>query len=100
MRLFLFFSKRKRLLYFICDNLLTFRATGFGLRVSHRMFEIARLAGISDLSAKMPRSRNPMNSVKACFEALTNQPDPESIAIGRGKKLVDARKVYYGGAVH
>lgn len=76
------------------------RPPGFGLRVSHRMFEIARLAGISDLSAKMPRSRNPMNSVKACFEALTNQPDPESIAIGRGKKLVDARKVYYGGAVH
>ncbi|KUI60628.1 37S ribosomal protein S5, mitochondrial [Cytospora mali] len=76
------------------------RPPGFGLRVSHRMFEIARLAGISDLSAKMPRSRNPMNSVKACFEALTAQPDPETIAIGRGKKLVDARKVYYGGAVH
>lgn len=74
--------------------------TGFGLRVSHRMFEIARLAGISDLSVRMPRSRNPMNSVKACFQALTNQPDPELIALGRGKKLVDARKVYYGGAVY
>ncbi|KAG6360320.1 hypothetical protein INS49_011377 [Diaporthe citri] len=58
------------------------RPPGFGLRVSHRMFEIARLAGITDLSA------------------LTNQPDPELIALGRGKKLVDARKVYYGGAVH
>ncbi|KKY38063.1 putative 37s ribosomal protein s5 [Diaporthe ampelina] len=76
------------------------RPPGFGLRVSHRMFEIARLAGISDLSVRMPRSRNPMNSVKACFQALTNQPDPELIALGRGKKLVDARKVYYGGAVH
>ncbi|POS77815.1 37S ribosomal protein S5 [Diaporthe helianthi] len=75
------------------------RPPGFGLRVSHRMFEIARLAGISDLSVRMPRSRNPMNSVKACFQALTNQPDPELIALGRGKKLVDARKVYYGGAV-
>lgn len=76
------------------------RPPGFGLRVSHRMFEIARLAGISDLSVRMPRSRNPMNSVKACFQALTNQPDPELIALGRGKKLVDARKVYYGGAVY
>jgi small subunit ribosomal protein S5 len=81
-------------------SLLLTCAKGFGLRVSHRMFEIARLAGISDLSVRMPRSRNPMNSVKACFQALTNQPDPELIALGRGKKLVDARKVYYGGAVH
>ncbi|KAF3766220.1 hypothetical protein M406DRAFT_256986 [Cryphonectria parasitica EP155] len=76
------------------------RPPGFGLRVSHRFFEMARAAGISDLAAKMPRSRNPMNSVKACFQALTNQPDPEQIARGRGRKLVDARKVYYGGAVH
>lgn len=73
---------------------------GFGLRVSHRIFEMARLAGIHDLSAKIPRSRNPLNTVKACYEALTNQPDPEQIAIGRGKKLVDVRKVYYGGAVY
>lgn len=40
-----------------------------------------------------------MNQVKAAYWALTNQPDPEKMAIGRGKKLVDARKVYYGGAV-
>jgi small subunit ribosomal protein S5 len=48
----------------------------------------------------MPRSKNPMNSVKAAYEALTNQVDPEEIAIGRGKKMVDVRKVYYGGAVY
>lgn len=41
-----------------------------------------------------------MNSVKACYQALTKQPDPETIAIGRGKKLVDVRKVYHGGAVY
>lgn len=76
------------------------RPPGFGLRISHRFFEIARAAGIHDLAAKMPRSRNPMNSVKACIQALRNQPDPEQIAIGRGRKLVDARKVYYGGAVY
>ena len=60
---------------------------------------MCRAAGIQDLAAKMPRSRNPMNTVKAAYQALLNQPDPEEIAIGRGKKLVDVRKVYYGGAV-
>ncbi|KAH6621058.1 hypothetical protein B0J18DRAFT_215904 [Chaetomium sp. MPI-SDFR-AT-0129] len=76
------------------------RPPGFGLRVPHRIFEMCRAAGITDLSANIPRSRNPMNQVKAAYWALTNQPDPEQIAIGRGKKLVDARKVYYGGAVY
>lgn len=75
------------------------RPPGFGIRASYRLFEIFRAVGIQDIAAKMPRGRNPMNSVKACVEALTNQPDPEEIAIGRGKKLVDVRKVYYGGNV-
>jgi small subunit ribosomal protein S5 len=61
---------------------------------------MCRASGIHDLAAKMPRSKSPLNTVKAAYEALTNQLDPEEIAIGRGKKLVDARKVYYGGAVH
>ncbi|KAK0747550.1 ribosomal protein S5, C-terminal domain-containing protein [Apiosordaria backusii] len=74
------------------------RPPGFGLRVQHRIFEICRAAGIYDLSARVPRSRNPMNTVKATVEALHNQKDPEEIAMGRGRKLVDARKVYYGGA--
>ncbi|KAK8130249.1 hypothetical protein PG999_002629 [Apiospora kogelbergensis] len=75
------------------------RPPGFGLRVSARFFEMFRACGIHDIAAKMPRSRRPMNSVKACFEALTNQKDPNEIAIGRGKKLVDVRKVYFGGNV-
>ncbi|KAI1637099.1 37S ribosomal protein S5 [Biscogniauxia mediterranea] len=75
------------------------RPPGFGLRASHRLFEIFRAVGIHDIAAKMPRGRNPMNSVKACVEALRNQKDPEEIAIGRGKKLVDLRSVYYGGNV-
>ena len=79
---------------------LTVSLLGFGLRVSSRIFEMCRAAGISDLSARMPRSRNPMNSVKATFEALMSQRNPEDIAIGRGKKMVDVRKVYYGGVVH
>lgn len=73
--------------------------TGFGLRCPHRIFEMCRALGIHDIAARMPRSKNPMNSVKAAYNALMNQPDPEEIAIGRGKKMVDVRKVYYGGAV-
>ncbi|XXG97195.1 hypothetical protein Hte_003490 [Hypoxylon texense] len=76
------------------------RPPGFGLRASHRLFEIFRAVGIHDIAAKMPRSRNPMNSVKACIEALESQKDPNEIAVGRGKKMVDVRKVYYGGNVY
>ncbi|OLN91978.1 37S ribosomal protein S5, mitochondrial [Colletotrichum chlorophyti] len=79
---------------------LSARPPGFGLRVSHRIFEMARLAGIHDLAAKIPRSKNPYNTVHAVYKALLNQPDPEEIAVGRGKKLVDVRKVYYGGSVY
>ncbi|KAI0131088.1 hypothetical protein F4814DRAFT_404788 [Daldinia grandis] len=76
------------------------RPPGFGLRASHRLFEIFRSVGIRDVAAKMPRGRNPMNSVKACVIALQSQKDPNELATGRGKKLVDVRKVYYGGNVH
>lgn len=79
---------------------LTLCIVGFGLRVPHRLFEMCRAAGIHDIHGRMPRSKNPMNSVKATYEALTSQVDPEEIAIGRGKKMVDVRKVYYGGAVY
>jgi len=40
-----------------------------------------------------------MNTVKATMQALLNQRLPEDIARARGKKLVDVRKVYYGGLV-
>ncbi|KAL6706745.1 28S ribosomal protein S5, mitochondrial [Coniothyrium glycines] len=76
------------------------RPPGFGLRVQHLIFELARAAGLQDLSAKTPRSRNKMNVIKATWEALTSQKLPDEIARARGKKLVDVRKVYYGGAVH
>ncbi|KAI1418275.1 ribosomal protein S5, C-terminal domain-containing protein [Hypoxylon sp. FL1857] len=76
------------------------RPPGFGLRASHRLFEIFRAVGIQDIAAKMPRARNPMNSVKACVQALLSQKDPNEVAVGRGKKLVDLRKVYYGGNVY
>ncbi|KAF2631993.1 hypothetical protein BU25DRAFT_383480 [Macroventuria anomochaeta] len=76
------------------------RPPGFGLRAQHLIFELARAAGLQDLAAKTPRSRNKMNVIKATWEALTEQRLPDEIARARGKKLVDVRKVYYGGSVH
>ncbi|EED23064.1 37S ribosomal protein S5 [Talaromyces stipitatus ATCC 10500] len=75
------------------------RPPGFGLRCQHLIYEMARAAGIHDLAARVERSRNPMNTVKAAYEALTAQKDPEEIARARGRKLVDVRKVYYAGRV-
>lgn len=60
---------------------------------------MCRAVGIHDLACQLPRSKSPMNTVKAVYKALLNQHDPEAMAMGRGKKLVDARKVYYGGAI-
>jgi len=60
---------------------------------------MCRAAGIQDIAARVPRSRNKMNTIKATFHALTNQRLPDDVARGRGKKMVDVRKVYYGGRV-
>lgn len=76
------------------------RPPGFGLRTQHLIFELARAAGLQDLAARTPRSRNKMNVIKATWEALTSQKLPDEIARARGKKLVDVRKVYYGGSIH
>jgi small subunit ribosomal protein S5 len=61
---------------------------------------MCRAAGLHDIAARMPRAKNPMNSVKATYDALMSQKNPDDIAVGRGKKMVDVRKVYYGGSVH
>jgi small subunit ribosomal protein S5 len=60
---------------------------------------MARAAGIQDLAARVPNARNKMNTVKAAYQALMKQRIPDEIARARGKKLVDVRKVYYGGRV-
>lgn len=75
------------------------RPPGFGLRCQLYIWEICKCAGIADLAARVTRSRNPMNTVKATVEALLSQKDPEEIARARGKKMVDVRKVYYAGLV-
>jgi len=81
-------------------NIVLTHLSGFGNRCQHLIFELARAAGISDLSARTPRSRNKMNVVKAAFEAMMSQRLPEDVARARGKKMVDVRKVYYGGKVY
>lgn len=86
--------------FFLAVSVRADQSPGFGLRVPHRLFEMARAVGLRDLAARIPRSRNGHNTIMAAFHALTHQPDPEEIARGRGKKLVDVRKVYYGGSVH
>ncbi|EAT77533.2 hypothetical protein SNOG_14990 [Parastagonospora nodorum SN15] len=43
------------------------RPPGFGLRTQHLIFELARAAGLQDLAAKTPRSRNKMNVIKATW---------------------------------
>ncbi|KAI5795616.1 ribosomal protein S5, C-terminal domain-containing protein [Geopyxis carbonaria] len=73
------------------------RPPGFGVRCSQYIFEMCRCAGIQDLSARVTRSRNPMNVVKTFMMALKSQKLPETIARGRGKKFIDVRRVYYGG---
>jgi len=70
---------------------------GFGIRCQHKIFEMARCAGIKDLAARVPYARNKMNTIKAAYQALTNQRIPDEVARGLGKKLIDVRKVYYGG---
>ncbi|KAL8931430.1 MAG: hypothetical protein Q9211_006968 [Gyalolechia sp. 1 TL-2023] len=73
------------------------RPPGFGVRCQSLIFEICRCAGIQDLAARVTRSRNHMNTVKATIQALLSQRLPEEVARARGRKLVDVRKVYYGG---
>lgn len=79
---------------------LSARPPGFGNRCQSLIFEMARAAGLRDLSARCLRSRNKMNVVKATYEALMNQRLPEDVAKARGRKMVDVRKVYYEGAVN
>jgi len=55
------------------------RGLGYGIRASEPIFEICRCVGIQDLSAKLTRSRNRMNVIKAALEGLRNQQLPGRI---------------------
>ncbi|KAJ3182708.1 28S ribosomal protein S5, mitochondrial [Geranomyces variabilis] len=69
---------------------------GYGVVANNHIHEICRCIGISDLGAKVYGSRNPMNVIKATFEALLAQQRPEDIARARGKKVTDVELAYYG----
>lgn len=73
------------------------RPPGFGIRTNHYFHEICRCIGLQDISAKVRGSTTPMNVIKATFEALSHQKQPQDIAKMRGKKLADVQHVYYGG---
>lgn len=74
------------------------RSPGSGLRVHHTIFEMCQLVGIRDLSAEVYKSRNDMNVAKGFLEALTEGQRPlHEVALGRGKKIVDVKRVYYSG---
>ncbi|KAI1317071.1 28S ribosomal protein S5, mitochondrial [Mortierella claussenii] len=75
------------------------RPPGFGNRCNHLIHEICSCIGILDISAKVWGSRNPMNVIKATFEALSKkQKLPADIARARGKRMVDVQHTYYGAS--
>ncbi|KAK5672000.1 28S ribosomal protein S5, mitochondrial [Batrachochytrium dendrobatidis] len=69
---------------------------GYGLMVNRNIHEVCRCIGITDLSGKVRGSLNPMNVIKATFDALSTQKNPSEIAKIRGKKVVDIQLAYYG----
>ncbi len=71
------------------------RPPGFGVRTNHFLYEVCRCAGLADLSAKVRGSRNGMNVVKAFLHALQTQQRPDDLARARGRRLVDARRVFF-----
>ncbi|KAI7834985.1 hypothetical protein BX661DRAFT_159350 [Kickxella alabastrina] len=73
------------------------RRPGFGCRVAPMMHEICECIGMQDLAGKIHGSRNPMNVIKAFFEALTTQRIPSDLAKARGLRLLDVNHIYYGG---
>ncbi|KAK9477263.1 hypothetical protein V1514DRAFT_334330 [Lipomyces japonicus] len=72
------------------------RPPGFGIRAHPAIYEVCRLAGISDISAKVRGSANTVSIVKCAINMLQNQQLPEDIARARGKKIVDVKNAYFG----
>ena len=57
---------------------------GEGLRCNQIVESICEMAGIKDISAKVIGSHHPLNTVRACFEALESIQSPADIAAARG----------------
>ncbi|KAL6926722.1 hypothetical protein ACO0SA_004828 [Hanseniaspora valbyensis] len=78
------------------DLILTPKRPGGGLHCSHVIYELCSLIGIRDMTCKLLRSRNVMNTTKTFVEALINGQHPiEDMALQRGRKIVDVKKAYF-----
>ena|SRR5271156_4850927 len=71
------------------------RNPGFGIRANFYVNEICRIAGLTDISAKVRGSLNGMNIAKAVFKVLREQKSPEQIARERGVQVIDVRQRYF-----
>ncbi|CAK9875900.1 unnamed protein product [Sphagnum jensenii] len=65
--------------------------SGTGMRASHTVGGILRLAGFKDVKTKVVGSRHPHNTVKAVFKALSEIETPEELAERQGREMVQAR---------
>jgi len=64
--------------------------SGTGMRASHTVGGILRLAGFKDVKTKVVGSRHPHNTVKAVFKALSEIETPEETAEREGRERVKA----------
>lgn len=62
--------------------------TGAGMRASHTVGGILRLAGFKNVKSKVVGSRHPHNTVKAVFQALSEIETPEEAAEREGRERV------------
>ena len=60
---------------------------GTGVIAGGTMRAVLEAAGVHDVLAKCYGSTNPVNVVRATFDALTNMRSPESVAAKRGKTV-------------
>lgn len=62
-------------------------APGTGVIAGGAMRAVLEIAGVQNVLAKCHGSTNPVNVVRATFNALRNMESPESIAAKRGKSV-------------
>lgn len=72
-------------------------APGSGRRCHPAIAEICRCMGISDISAKVHGSRNPINVANAFLIAMRRQKTPEAVAQETGLHILDVLSIYHTG---
>lgn len=60
---------------------------GTGIIAGGAMRAVLEIAGVQNVLAKCYGSTNPVNVVRATFQALKTMASPESVALKRGKKV-------------